>query len=217
MQTIKLGIISLILVFALGVILSISNVVEQTGETVREWSPEKMVQATATAQAIPLINEPTRTWIDNIVPTQQAVESAEIIETTKQRYENDRLINNALSDFATGALNVARIGVSINIIVLLLGFAIVIGCLVIKQVKNTIDHEPVQILPMKPLYFPQRKMLTHPLTGMTWEIVTQHAASIEHGQLLIEAQTGAKSVRYRFTPRNGERHPETIIDAKLLT
>lgn len=161
----------------------------------RDYSPRNQVAAAATATAIPLVNEPTRTYQEQVLPTLQAVEAQEIVATTHQRYENKRTASTAWLWF--------RIGLAC----VLFGAVVVYAARwSVIWIKQAVEHEPYQVLPDKPLYFPRRAQVTHTLTGASWSMLTEHAADTQHGQLLVQ---GRDKRRYRFAGR-AQRMPDRV-------
>lgn len=154
----------------------------------RDYSPRNQVAATADAEAIPLVLEPTRTWQKDVMPTQQAVEADEIGKTTRNEYKNKRTASDAWLWFRIGVGGLA-----------LCGAAMFVACAAVERAKRAAEYEPYQVLPNKPLYFPRRARATHALTTATWSLTTDHPADVQHGTLLIEGRAGA---RYRVTGRD---------------
>ena len=171
----------------------------------RDYSPDNQVKAAGTATAIAPALAPTRTYQERVLPTQQAVEAQEIVSTTRQRYENKRTASTAWLRF--------RIGVA----VVALGAVVVYAARwSVIWIKQAMEHEPYQVLPGQPLYFPRRAQVTHTLTGASWSMLTEHAADAQHGQLLVQ---GRDKRRYRFAGR-AQRMPDRVQvlagDAQLL-
>lgn len=162
---------------------------------VEEWSPGKMVEANATATAIAPALEPTRMYLVHVLPTEQAAEAQEIVETTQRRYANARTASNAWLWLRIGVGGIALGGV-----------LVFVGSASVERVKRAVEYEPVQVLPDRALYLPRRSMSTDPRTGRQTDITTEHKALDDpmHGRLLLETKTGGK-----FALFNGQRHPRT--------
>jgi len=183
---------------ATGAMLPVANVA-------RDYSPRSIVEANATATAAPVALEPTRTYQERVLPIQQAVEAQEIVETTQTQYANARTASDVwLWMRAAGA------------IIMMCGVLVFVGSASVERIKRAREYEPIQVLPNKPLYFPRRAHITHPLTGATWSVALGSGADVQHGTLLIESGAGA---RFRVTGRNEARHPEwqpVVVDALRL-
>lgn len=196
-------ILLILIVFAfLGVVCN------TTGQAVE--LPNKFAEAEGTRAAIAPAIVPTVRYNEFVLPTQQAEEANQITATMARRYENAR----SWSNFVTKCKQVALGALTIfSAIAIASGTGALVGavvCYVVERTKKARAYEPVQIVPGKPLVFPKWKMLVDPRTGLVIPYTTKHQASVEHGTLLIEAGNGKARARFRFAPRQAERHPAMI-------
>lgn len=156
--------------------------------TVEEWSPENQVAAQATATAIAPEIEPTRQYIERVLPTQQAVEAQEIEQTTRNAYDWQRKTTAAgsiVKMMVLGAFGVACVGVGVGVG----GFASAKG---IKEARQAM-LPPTRQLAEGP-HVTAFGTITHTATGGTWRIDAPSDALPEHARLV--------SPTYKAIPTN---------------
>lgn len=185
MQTIKLAIIALILAFALGVMLSLSNAVETTGETVQQFAP--IPQATA---AIALDR---RQQEAQVTATYLAVLGSEIVSDTvnthaiarqreRARLERAEAVENAVATGKQAIIVCSVLFVAVSSI----GGGVWLGC---RGVAAGMKHLGQARLPMtrhllEGPHITESGTITHTVTGATWQIDTPQSASPEHARLI---------------------------------
>lgn len=154
--------------------------------------PVRYTEARATETAIAPAVHPTEQYNEIVLPTQQAVEAQEIVEMTRNRYEQIRKFDKAkgaarvvVTWSVAFAIVVSTLGVGVGVG----GFAGARGVREIRQAALPMTRQLVE-----GPHITEHGTITHTATGATWQIDAPGDAQPEHARLV--------SATYQAMPQN---------------